>query len=179
MGCVLELCSCHNATLCGRVPWEGCRGGASPVEWPCVSPASMEGSRKPVNADPAWPFLLTLESAVRGSLGRCILSQLCSPVGSCGRQRVLGEQCYDWGLTNTTEQSLPQPAVLRLRVSGDGVQEGKLSPTASLCDTRFPREYKANLTMAVASWKRKLQHAGLRNSGNLTLRGHHLKLCSV
>lgn len=149
------------------------------MEWPCVSPASMEVPRKPVNADPAWPFLLTLESAVRGSLGRGVLSRLCSFGGSCGRQGVLEEQCYDWGLTHTTDQSLSQPAVLRLRVSGDGVQEGKLSPTASLCNTQFLQEWKANLTMAVASWKLKLQHAGLRNSGNLTLRGHHLKLCGV
>lgn len=47
-----------------------CLGGSPPLERPCVSLAGMEVSRKPISADPAWPFLLTLEFPVGNSLGR-------------------------------------------------------------------------------------------------------------
>lgn len=38
---------------------------------------------------------------------------------------MLEELSNDWRLTNTADQPPPQPAVLGLRVSSDGVQEGR------------------------------------------------------
>lgn len=50
------LCPRRGPTLCGA-----CHQG--PLEPPCRSPASKEGSREPTSADPGWPFLLTVARA--------------------------------------------------------------------------------------------------------------------
>lgn len=88
---------------------QDCAGqGPGESSSPCVRPASWEGSRKVISADPAWPFLLTLEFAL----------SVIAWGGDAVGVGVLEEPIHNWRLTDTTSAGCSGH-----RVGGDGVWE--------------------------------------------------------